>query len=170
MQQTLRYAFHNALLSLLWKMKGSPLQVFAGISAITLALLALVLTVWVKYSIALKYFTKKKHKLLIWALKFLYELWIIYGRYWSYSDIDDSYLGGLNTTSLLFNWHPVLMVAGMVLCFISAIVMYRMPFLDHQWAKYIHAFFHTIAVICIGLGISAVFQCMRPNNLLSFAS
>lgn len=98
----------------------------------------------------------------------LYSVFILH-RYWMNSDTDDSYLGGLNTTDLLFNWHPVLMVAGMILCLTSAVVSYRILPLTHNSSKYIHSALHTLAVICIILGISAVVECTEPTffNIIS---
>lgn len=73
-------------------------------------------------------------------------------------DDDDSYLGGLNTNELLFNWHPVLMVTGLILCSITSLVSFKVIPLPHLLKKYIHASLHSIAVLSIILGLLAVFQ------------
>ena len=77
-----------------------------------------------------------------------------------YLDDDESFLGGLNTNELLFNWHPVLMVTGLIFCSITALVSFKVIPMDHDTKKYVHASLHTVAVICIVLGITAVFQGM----------
>lgn len=74
------------------------------------------------------------------------------------SDYDGSYLGGLNTNELLFNWHPVLMVAGLILCSIVSLTSFRILPFEHHLKKYFHATIHTIAIICLSLGVSAVFE------------
>ena len=38
------------------------------------------------------------------------------------SNFSDGYLGGLNFTDLLFNWHPILMIGGFNFCAIYAMV------------------------------------------------
>ena len=74
-------------------------------------------------------------------------------------DIDASYLGGVNTNELLFNWHPILMVSGLIFSSITAILAYRFLPLEKTTVKYIHAFFHSASIVCVVLGVSAVFQC-----------
>eukprot|EP01035_Chromulina_nebulosa_P029680 gene29680-39361_t len=83
---------------------------------------------------------------------------------WMSSDYDDSYLGGVNTNELLFNWHPILMVTGLIFCNITSLLSYRILPLQKPYKKYIHAFLHTLGIVCVVLGVSAVFQ---GNNLLS---
>ena len=75
-----------------------------------------------------------------------------------YLDDDASYLGGLNINELLFNWHPVLMVTGLIFCSATALVSFKVIPMDHNTKKYVHATLHTVAVVCIVLGITAVFQ------------
>lgn len=78
--------------------------------------------------------------------------------FWMDSDIDGSYLGGLNTNELLFNWHPILMVTGLIFCSISSLVSFRILPFAKPVKKYFHAILHSLAVICIILGVTAVFQ------------
>eukprot|EP01036_Dinobryon_divergens_P039032 gene39032-51347_t len=84
-----------------------------------------------------------------------------------YLDDDESFLGGLNTNDLLFNWHPVLMVTGLIFCSITALVSFKVIPMDHDTKKYVHAsLLHTVAVICMVLGITAVFQVLPfPRKL-----
>lgn len=83
---------------------------------------------------------------------------------WMDSDYDGSYLGGLNTNELLFNWHPILMVAGLIVCGITSLMSFRVLPFEKPLKKNIHATLHIIAIICISLGVSAVFQ---ANNYKS---
>jgi hypothetical protein len=69
---------------------------------------------------------------------------------------DKHYLGGLNWNEQVFNWHPVLMVAGMVLCLICGLVTYRIVPLPKKHQKVIHAIIHAAAIICTITGLSAV--------------
>lgn len=67
------------------------------------------------------------------------------------------YLGGLNWGELIFNWHPVLMVNGLILCSLTALVSYRLfPF--PKWiTKSMHGFLHMCGVISLSVGFSAVY-------------
>mmetsp|Transcript_9291 Transcript_9291/g.13902 ORF Transcript_9291/g.13902 Transcript_9291/m.13902 type:complete len:227 (+) Transcript_9291:155-835(+) len=89
---------------------------------------------------------------------------VILTVYWVYSDFDTSYLGGLNTNHLLFNWHPVLMVSGMILCAISSLMSFRILPFDKLIKKYVHATLHTLTIACICLGLTAVFQSSNNPN------
>ena len=77
---------------------------------------------------------------------------------WMASDYDESYLGGVNTNELLFNWHPILMVTGLIFCSITAIVSFSVLPFEKPVKKYIHGFFHATGILCAILGVSAVFQ------------
>eukprot|EP01031_Cornospumella_fuschlensis_P040010 gene40010-48747_t len=45
---------------------------------------------------------------------------------WAYgTDTDEIYLGGLNLGTMMANWHPVLMTAGMLLCGVASMMTYR---------------------------------------------
>jgi hypothetical protein len=82
-------------------------------------------------------------------------------RYWADTDSDTSYLGGLNTGHLLFNWHPVLMVSGLILCAILSLMSFRILPFEKLARKYVHATLHTLTIICVSLGLTAVFQCLE---------
>ena len=83
------------------------------------------------------------------------------------SDYNASYLGGVNTNDLLFNWHPILMVVGLIFCNITSLLSYRVLPLQKPHKKYIHAFLHTLGVVCVILGVTAVFQSNCILNLWS---
>lgn len=61
---------------------------------------------------------------------------------------------------LMFNWHPVLMVTGMVVLYGAASLVYRLP---QSWGgpklpwKLLHAALHLVAFVLTVLGLVAVF-------------
>ncbi|XP_007106274.1 lysosomal membrane ascorbate-dependent ferrireductase CYB561A3 isoform X2 [Physeter macrocephalus] len=79
---------------------------------------------------------------------------IYWMRYWQ---------GGFawDGTLLMFNWHPVLMVTGMVVFYSAASLVYRLP---QSWVgpklpwKFGHAAMHLLAFILTVLGLHAVFD------------
>ncbi|KAM9080856.1 lysosomal membrane ascorbate-dependent ferrireductase CYB561A3 isoform 2-T5 [Megaptera novaeangliae] len=79
---------------------------------------------------------------------------IYWMRYWQ---------GGFawDGTMLMFNWHPVLMVTGMVVVYSAASLVYRLP---QSWVgpklpwKFGHAAMHLLAFILTVLGLHAVFD------------
>ena len=73
----------------------------------------------------------------------------------SNDDTDKTYLGGLNWDKYVFNWHPVMMVAGMILCFICSLLSYRLINLPKFYTKILHALLHTCAITCILIGLTA---------------
>ncbi|XP_034276105.1 lysosomal membrane ascorbate-dependent ferrireductase CYB561A3 isoform X2 [Pantherophis guttatus] len=78
--------------------------------------------------------------------------------YWS-----QHLLGGLawDGSHKMFNWHPVLMVTGMVVLYGAAALVYRLP-LSHMGSKLpwkvLHATLALIAFISAILGLEAVFK------------
>ncbi|CAM9361551.1 unnamed protein product, partial [Discosporangium mesarthrocarpum] len=80
--------------------------------------------------------------------------------YWATAEADNTFfLGGLGFSgNALFNWHPVLMVAGMVTAFTQAILAYRTLPLGKETNKKIHGAFMLLACVFITLGLVAVFQ------------
>lgn len=85
---------------------------------------------------------------------------------WAYkSDTGERFMGGLNLGELLFNWHPVLMTSGFLLCFTISITSFRLiPLSKVKIVKPLHGILHFLAVVCICLGLAAVFQ---SNNIKS---
>lgn len=71
-------------------------------------------------------------------------------------DTDENYLGGLNWSKRVFNWHPVLMVSGMILCLVCSLLTYRIIQLPKMVTKLFHALFHSAAIVCILTGLAAV--------------
>ncbi|CAM9227727.1 unnamed protein product [Choristocarpus tenellus] len=67
--------------------------------------------------------------------------------------------GGLGLSGTgLFNWHPVLMVAGMVTAYTQGFLAYRTLALGKRTNKKIHGACMFLACIFIALGLSAVFE------------
>ncbi|XP_075953215.1 lysosomal membrane ascorbate-dependent ferrireductase CYB561A3-like [Anarhichas minor] len=64
-------------------------------------------------------------------------------------------------SDLQFNWHPVLMVAGLVVLYGNAVVLYRVPFTwkqkKHTW-KLVHAGLMLLVLLLSVLGLCAVFD------------
>ena len=73
------------------------------------------------------------------------------------TDEEESYLGGLNWEELIFNWHPILMVAGFVLSFIFALSSFRLLPFGSFINKLVHSTFHVAAIVCFSTGLYAVF-------------
>ncbi|CAB1322190.1 unnamed protein product [Coregonus sp. 'balchen'] len=68
---------------------------------------------------------------------------------------------------LQFNWHPVLMVTGLVVLYGNGAVLYRVPLTWGQnklpW-KLLHAGVMLLALLCSVLGLCAVFDFHNANN------
>eukprot|EP01036_Dinobryon_divergens_P034380 gene34380-44414_t len=84
--------------------------------------------------------------------------------YWANNtDTTIRYAGGLDWGVNTFNWHPVLMISGMVFSSITAMMMYRVLPLPKTIVKYVHAILHTATIVCICVGIAAV---VVSNNFI----
>uniref|UniRef100_A0A3B5B9Q0 Lysosomal membrane ascorbate-dependent ferrireductase CYB561A3 n=1 Tax=Stegastes partitus TaxID=144197 RepID=A0A3B5B9Q0_9TELE len=71
-------------------------------------------------------------------------------------------------SALQFNWHPVLMVSGLVVLYGNAAVVYRVPFTWKQrkstW-KLVHAGLMLLALLLAILGLCAVFDFHRGFHI-----
>uniref|UniRef100_A0A8C3A2Z1 Lysosomal membrane ascorbate-dependent ferrireductase CYB561A3 n=1 Tax=Cyclopterus lumpus TaxID=8103 RepID=A0A8C3A2Z1_CYCLU len=71
-------------------------------------------------------------------------------------------------SALQFNWHPVLMVAGLVVLYGNAVVLFRVPFTWRQkkltW-KLVHGSLMLLALLLSVLGLCAVFDNHRSSNI-----
>ena len=68
------------------------------------------------------------------------------------------YRGGFGTTGgPLFNWHPVCMTLGLVVCFTWAILSYRIVNVSRPNQKRLHYILQTCATLLMVLGLVAVF-------------
>jgi hypothetical protein len=90
---------------------------------------------------------------IVLALSAVIMLCVLFGR----TDESQGYLGGFNWIENTFNYHPVMMVAGLVFCCLTAILSYRLVPMSKRFTKAMHVCFHSCAVICLSIGLSAVF-------------
>ncbi|XP_053267365.1 lysosomal membrane ascorbate-dependent ferrireductase CYB561A3 [Pleuronectes platessa] len=71
-------------------------------------------------------------------------------------------------SALQFNWHPVLMVSGLVVVYGNAAVVYRLPFTWKQnkrtW-KLVHAGLMLLGLLLSVLGLCAVFDYHKGANI-----
>ncbi|XP_042251670.1 lysosomal membrane ascorbate-dependent ferrireductase CYB561A3-like [Thunnus maccoyii] len=71
-------------------------------------------------------------------------------------------------SALQFNWHPVLMVSGLVVLYGIAVVVYRVPFTwkqrKHTW-KLVHAGLMLLSLLLSVLGLCAVFDFHRSFHI-----
>ncbi|XP_029961186.1 lysosomal membrane ascorbate-dependent ferrireductase CYB561A3 isoform X2 [Salarias fasciatus] len=76
-------------------------------------------------------------------------------------------------SSLQFNWHPVLMVVGLVVLYGNGAVLYRIPLTWGQnklpW-KILHAAFMLLALILSIVGLCAVFDFHNTNKIANLYS
>lgn len=80
------------------------------------------------------------------------------------TDRDETYLGGFNFNELIFNYHPVFMTCGMLVCGTCSMMSYRVIPLPKLIVKKFHAFMHTAAIVLIILGLACV---ITGNNYKS---
>ncbi|XP_055036686.2 lysosomal membrane ascorbate-dependent ferrireductase CYB561A3 [Misgurnus anguillicaudatus] len=67
---------------------------------------------------------------------------------------------------LQFNWHPVLMVTGLVVLYGNAVLLYRVPLpWSRWWCKVAHAGLLLVALVLCLLGVSAAFDFHSANNI-----
>ncbi|KAM9659077.1 lysosomal membrane ascorbate-dependent ferrireductase CYB561A3 isoform 1-T4 [Trichechus inunguis] len=78
-----------------------------------------------------------------------------------------------NVSDLRFNWHPVLMVTGMVVLYGAASLVYRVP---QSWVgpklpwKALHAALHLLAFILTVVGLVAVFSAHNKKHISNLYS
>lgn len=104
------------------------------------------------------------------ALGSLGSLCLLFTAYWMHA-----WRGGFawDKTVHMFNWHPVLMVAGMVVLYGAASLVYRLP---QSWVgpkmpwKVLHAALHLAAFILTVLGLFAVFQFHNQQKIANLYS
>lgn len=104
------------------------------------------------------------------ALGSLGSLCVLFTAYWM-----RYWRGGFawDGSLLMFNWHPVLMVAGMVVLYGAASLVYRLP---QSWAgpkmpwKVLHASLHLAAFTLSVLGLHAVFRFHNQQHIANLYS
>ncbi|XP_036383473.1 cytochrome b ascorbate-dependent protein 3 [Megalops cyprinoides] len=96
---------------------------------------------------------------------FLGILCVVFVSYWN-----SHWRGGFawDGSALQFNWHPVLMVTGLVVLYGNAAVLYRIPLTWSQnklpW-KLLHAGLLFLALLLSILGLCAVFDFHNAKNI-----
>ncbi|XP_016045168.2 lysosomal membrane ascorbate-dependent ferrireductase CYB561A3 isoform X1 [Erinaceus europaeus] len=104
------------------------------------------------------------------ALGSLGSLCVLFTAYWM-----RYWRGGFawDGSLLMFNWHPVLMVAGMVVLYGAASLVYRLP---QSWVgpklpwKLLHTGLHLAAFMLTVLGLFAVFHFHNHQNIANLYS
>ncbi|KAH9196117.1 hypothetical protein AeNC1_001894 [Aphanomyces euteiches] len=70
----------------------------------------------------------------------------------------------------VFNWHPVLMTFGFVLCTSQAILVFETKPFTHRTNKLIHATCHTLTLVSVIIGTVAVFRFHNEHNIRNLYS
>lgn len=91
------------------------------------------------------------------AIVFAFTAVILTILYCSNTNEEEDYLGGLNWGELIFNWHPILMVSGLIFCSITSILAYRLVPYPKVYTKRFHGFLHACGIVCVAVGLAAVF-------------
>lgn len=90
---------------------------------------------------------------------------MIMTAYWAHGpNVDEGYLGGLNMNEQIFNWHPVLMVAGLVFSLTSGVLSYRLLPIPHTAQKIAHVLCHSGAVVCMSVGLACVLKSANDTS------
>lgn len=81
---------------------------------------------------------------------------------------DNRYLGGFDFGVNLFNYHPVLMVTGLILFSVWSITAYRLPFFSFSMNRTLHVALHVMAKVCMTAGLLAVSTSKNYSNYNSY--
>lgn len=90
-------------------------------------------------------------------------LGFVYCGHSNKGDDDVGFLGGFNWRDKTFNWHPCLMITGLIFCSTEAILAFRTWAFGRAVNKALHACFTTLAVGFTTVGLVAVF--LSHNSL-----
>lgn len=77
--------------------------------------------------------------------------------YWWMAGDGDGFIGGVNMSTHTFSFHPICMILGMFFSFVTAMLSFRILPISKKYSKFIHALFHSLAIVCIVTGITCVF-------------
>jgi hypothetical protein len=91
------------------------------------------------------------------AVVFAFIGWLLIFFWCNGNGTEDSYVGGLDFGTHLFNLHPVFMYLGMVFFGTAAVVSFRWVPLPKIWVKYLHILCHTASLMCVITGLTCVF-------------
>lgn len=102
--------------------------------------------------------TTSSQKVAGWlAFVFAFISVILVAHWMNGSNIEEGFQGGLNWDKLIFNWHPIMMVSGIIFCMMSAALSFCLLPVPKYISKMVHTLLHTGALICIIIGLCAVF-------------
>lgn len=76
---------------------------------------------------------------------------------WMSATEEDDGFKGYNWNELIFNYHPTFMYSALIFGSFSAIISYRILPVAKYVSKGFHGLLHTGAIVCIILGLTAVF-------------
>lgn len=98
------------------------------------------------------------HRFSIIAL-ILAVLWAVF------TNSKEDYLGGLSWSyPEVFNWHPIMMVAGMVICLTEGILAFRAFPFDKLINRRVRYLWHTAGIAMMITGLVAVFEYRNARN------
>lgn len=81
---------------------------------------------------------------------------------WVNADLSDKGFDGYNWQSKIFGYHPTLMYSAFILGCFTAVISFRLLPLPKPFSKFVHGLCHTGALVCMILGLYAVFH--RNND------
>lgn len=73
------------------------------------------------------------------------------------ANTEEKYLGGLDWDDRVFNWHPILMVGGMLVGLTNGILSFRRP-LQKSTNKMFHVLWFVTTIITMSIGLKAVWK------------
>lgn len=81
------------------------------------------------------------------------------------TNTDEKFLGGLNWGKKVFNWHPIMMVAGFLFALVNGVLSYRVPGVTKGTNKVLHYSWYIAATVCVCIGLIAVWNShdIAPN-------
>jgi cytochrome b-561 len=98
------------------------------------------------------------HRLSIVAI-ILVVLWALF------TNTSEDYLGGLDWNyPHVFNWHPILMVCGMVICTTEGLLAFRAFPFDKVINRRVRYIWHTAGICFMVVGLVAVFEYNNDRN------
>lgn len=104
-----------------------------------------------------KYYRAREYQRLVGILSIIFTAIATGLVYWWMSGDGDGFIGGVNLSTHTFSLHPICMTLGLLFSFTTALLSYRILPIPKQYSKFIHALFHSLAIVCIVTGITCVF-------------
>ncbi|CAM9472024.1 unnamed protein product, partial [Phaeothamnion confervicola] len=98
----------------------------------------------------------------LWLAHFMSFVSLALTLYWVYGGSTGAlFLGGTDwdsSSKLLFNYHPIFMVAGLVVSYTQGLLAYRTYSFGKDLNKALHGFFAILAIVFTCIGLYAVFK------------